>query len=156
MASFYTSQAYDASPGTIWSILTDFDSWPRWFPNMASLQFEDGHQPGPGAQLLALSDDRSRWSRWKIVQWQNMELLVCQFDGTNALLSGQVQSAHLEFGLLDEPEGCTLDIEIRAEGYGLVGDFLVGTGLGLSARRMLPRLVDAFTDHVIERCSELP
>jgi hypothetical protein len=156
MASYYTSQAYDAPPDLIWGILTDFPSWPRWFPNMASLHFEDGHTPGPGAQLLALADDRKGWSRWRIVDWQETELLVCQFDSTNTAFSGQLQSAHLLFGLLDEPEGCTLDVEIRAEGYGLVSDFIVGTGLGLSARRMLPRLVDAFTDHVIERCSELP
>jgi hypothetical protein len=156
MASFYTSQAYDASAPLIWSILTDFTSWPRWFPNMATLEFEDGHIPGAGAQLVALADDRTRWSRWRILDWKDSELLVCEFDGTNSLLSQQVQHAYLKFGLLDEPEGSTLDVEIGAEGSGIVGDLLVGTTLGFSARRMLPKLVDAFTDHVIECVSGMP
>jgi len=155
MASYYTSQAYDAPATLIWGILTDFPSWPRWFPNMDTLQLENGHDPGPGARLLA-HDDRQRWARWRIVDWKEAELLVCHFDGTNAPISSQVQAAYLQFGLLDEPEGCTLEVEIGAEGYGLMGDFFVGTTLGLSARRMLPRLVDAFTDHVVERCREIP
>jgi len=155
MASYFTSQAYDAPASLIWSILTDFPTWPRWFPNMETLEFENGHGPGAGAVLLAL-DDKQRWARWRVADWKEPELLVCHFDGTNAPLSGQVQAAYLQFGLLAEPDGCTLEVEIGAEGYGLVGDFFVSTTLGLSARRMLPRLVDAFTDHVIERCSEMP
>jgi hypothetical protein len=47
-------------------------------------------------------------------------------------------------------------VEIGAEGSGIVGDFFVGTSLGMGARRMLPRLMDAFTDHVIERVSSMP
>jgi hypothetical protein len=76
---------------------------------------------------------------------------VCHYEGTNAALAGQVHAAYLQFGLLGEPEGCTLEVEIGAEGTGLMGDFLVGTALGISARRLLPQLVDAFTEHVIER-----
>lgn len=151
MASFYTTQPYDVPSTVIWPILTDFPAWPRWFPNMASLQFEDGHQPGPGATLLALADDQRRWTRWQIIDWKHAELLLCEFHSTNAGLGSQVQSAYLQFGLTDDTEGCVLEVEIGAEGSGLVGDFLVGTSLGLSARRMLPRLVDSFSDHVIER-----
>jgi hypothetical protein len=155
MAAYYTSQAYDTSPGLIWGILTDFPSWPSWFPNMSSLKFENGHTPGPGAQLLAHAEDRSTWARWRIVEWEEAQLLVCEFDGTNSMLSGQVQTAYLQFQLIGEPEGCTLEVEIAAEGYGLFGDFFVGTTLGMSARRMLPQLVDAFTDHVIDRVREM-
>ena len=156
MAAFYASQAYDARAALIWSILTDFPTWPKWFPNMSTLQFEEGHVSGPGAQLLALANDQRRWTRWRISDWKEPELLVCHFDGTNAAFSGQVQAAYLQFGLLEEPEGCTLEVEVGAEGSGLVSDFLVGATLGMNARRTLPKLVDAFTDHVIERCSELP
>jgi hypothetical protein len=123
---------------------------------MSTLQFEEGHVSGPGAQLLALANDQRRWTRWRISDWKEPELLVCHFDGTNAAFSGQVQAAYLQFGLLEEPEGCTLEVEVGAEGSGLVSDFLVGATLGMNARRTLPKLVDAFTDHVIERCSELP
>ncbi len=156
MASYYTSQGYDVGAPLIWSILTDFPSWPRWFPDMATLQFEDGNLPGAGAQLRALANDQKGWSRWRIVNWEHAELLVCNFEDTNAALGSQVQNAYLRFGLLDEPEGCTLDVEIGAEGSGLVSDFFVGATLGMGARRMLPKLVDAFTDHVIERVSEMP
>jgi hypothetical protein len=155
MASYYTSQAYDAPAMLIWGILTDFPSWPRWFPSMQALQLENGHSPGPGARLLA-RDDKQNWARWRIADWKEAERLVCHFDGTNAAISAQVQAAYLQFELLEEPEGCTLEVEVGAVGYGLMGDFFVGTTLGLSARRMLPRLIDAFTDHVIERCCELP
>jgi hypothetical protein len=154
MASYFTSQTYDVPSVLIWSVLTDFPTWPRWFPNMDTLQFEDGHAAGPGAELKAFADDNSRWSRWRIVDWRHAELLVCSFEGTNAPLGGSVQNAYLRFGLADDPEGCTLDVEIGAEGSGLVSDFFVGTTLGLGARRMLPKLVDAFTDHVIARVNE--
>ena len=116
----------------------------------------DGHQPGPGATLMALADDERRWTRWRIIDWKNAELLLCEFHSTNAGLGGQVHNAYLQFGLADDPEGCTLEVEIGAEGTGLVGDFLVGTSLGISARRMLPRLVDAFSEHVIERVNSQP
>lgn len=154
MASYYATQAYDCAPSVIWRILTDFPSWPRWFPNMASLRYENGSAPGPGARLLALDRDEQRWARWRVGEWREPEQLVCHYEDTNAPLSGQVQAAYLQFGIIGEPEGCTLEVEIGAEGTGIVGDFLVGTTLGLSARRMLPRLVDAFTDHVIERVNE--
>jgi hypothetical protein len=123
---------------------------------MASLEFEHGTAPGPGAKLLAYDSDERRWSRWTVGEWLEAERLLCHYEGTNAPLAGQVQAAYLLFALLEEPEGCTLEVEIGAEGSGIVGDFLVGTTLGLSARRMLPRLVDAFTDHVIARVSEQP
>jgi len=123
---------------------------------MATLELEDGHAPGVGAELVAHAHDRDKWSKWRIVDWKDSERLTCAFGGTNSPLGGQVQNAYLKFGLLDEPEGSTLDVEIGAEGSGLISDFLVGTTLGLSARRMLPRLVDAFTDHVIERVSGMP
>jgi hypothetical protein len=135
----------------IWSILTDFPSWPRWFPNMASLTVENDTTPGPGTRLLAFESDQRRWARWRVAEWREAEHLLCHYDGTNTPLASQVQAAYLQFQLLDEPEGCTLDVEIGAEGSGFVGDFLVGTTLGISARRMLPKLVDAFTDHVIDR-----
>jgi hypothetical protein len=154
MPSYYATQAYDCSPAVIWDILTDFPSWPRWFPNMASLTFEGGTAAGPGARLLAYESDQSRWARWLVAEWREPEHLLCHYDGTNTPLAGQVQAAYLQFQIAGEPKGCTLDVEIGAEGTGLVGDFLVGTTLGLSARRLLPRLVDAFTDHVIDRVSE--
>jgi hypothetical protein len=154
MASFYATQAYDCAPSVIWEILTDFHSWPRWFPEMSSLRLEDGSAAGPGATLLAYDRDKQRWSRWRIAQWNAPEQLVCHYEDTNTPLAGQVQAAYLQFGLLDEPEGCTLEVELGAEGTGFVGDLLVGTALGLSARRILPQLVDAFTDHVIERVAE--
>lgn len=156
MASFYTTQPYDVPSRVIWPILTDFPAWPRWFPNMASLQFEDGQQPGPGATLMALADDERRWTRWRIIDWKDAELLLCEFHSTNTGISGQIQNAYLQFALLDDPEGCTLEVEIGAEGTGLVGDFILGTSLGIGARRMLPKLVDAFSDHVIERVSARP
>jgi hypothetical protein len=156
MASYYTSQAYDAPPQLIWTILTDFPAWPRWFPNMSSLRLEDEHAAGPGATLMALTDDGRNWARWRIIDWKDAELLLCEFHGTNAGLSAQIQNAYLQFALLNEPEGCTLEVEIGAEGSGIVGDFFVGTSLGMGARRMLPRLMDAFTDHVIERVSSMP
>ena len=40
MAAYYTSQGYDAPAALIWSILTDFPSWPNWFPNCSTIRFE--------------------------------------------------------------------------------------------------------------------
>jgi hypothetical protein len=68
-------------------------------------------------------------------------------------MANQVQAAYLQFELIDDPDGCTLEVEIGAEGYGLVGDFFVGVTLGSEVRRLLPELVDAFTDHVVARVS---
>jgi carbon monoxide dehydrogenase subunit G len=150
MASYYTSQAYDASASLIWSILTDFPSWPRWFPNISSLEVDGNGRAAHGVDLVALDANRTTWTRWRIVDWREPELLVCEHIDTNAPLSSQVQAAYLQFVLEDEPEGCTLEVEIGAEGYGLVGDFFIGATLGSEVRRLLPRLMDAFTAHVIE------
>jgi hypothetical protein len=62
-----------------------------------------------------------------------------------------VQAAYLLFELIDDPEGCTLEVEVGADGYGLVGDFFVGVTLGAEVRRTLPRLVDAFSAYVVQR-----
>jgi hypothetical protein len=151
MAAYYTSQAYDAPSGLIWKILTDFASWPRWFPNVSSVRFEDGHVAGAGARLLAIGDDTSIWTRWEIAEWAAPARLVCEHVDSNTPVTSQVQAAYIRFELEDDPEGCTLEVELGADGYGLMGDLFVGMTLGAGARRMLPRLVDAFTDHVIER-----
>ena len=50
--------------------------------------------------------------------------------------------------------GGELEVEIGAEGYGLVGDFFVGVTLGSEVKRILPQLIDAFTAHVIERVAQ--
>ena len=42
--------------------------------------------------------------------------------------------------------GCTVEVEIGADGHGIVGDFFVGMTLGSEVRRMLPRIIDAFSD----------
>ena len=68
-------------------------------------------------------------------------------------MASQVQAAYLQFDLADDAEGCVLEVEIGADGYGLVGDFFVGMTVGTTVRRMLPQLVDAFSDHVVARVS---
>lgn len=151
MAAYYTSQGYDAPAPIIWSILTDFPSWPRWFPNCSALTLEHGAAPAAGARLLALADDPNDWTRWQIAEWQEHRLLVCEHLESTAPMSGQVQAAYLQFELLHEPEGCTLEVEIGAEGYGMVGDLFVSMTLGTSVRRLLPQLVDAFTEHVVQQ-----
>ncbi len=151
MAAYYTSQGYDAPAALIWSILTDFSSWPRWFPNCSTIHVDDGGAPGPGARLLAVADNPNEWTRWQIAEWHEPRLLVCEHVESTAPMSGQVQAAYLQFELAAEPEGCTLEVEIGAEGHGVLGDFFVSMTVGTSVRRMLPQLVDAFTKHVIER-----
>ena len=151
MAAYYTSQGYDAPAPIIWSILTDFGSWPRWFPNCSGVKFEDGDAPAAGARLLAWGEDPNEWTRWQIAEWQEPRLLVCEHLESSALMSGQVQAAYLQFELIHEAEGCTLEVEIGAEGHGMVGDFFVSMTLGTGVRRLLPQLVDAFTEHVVER-----
>ncbi len=151
MAAYYTSQAYDAPASVIWAILTDFPSWPYWFPNVSAVRFENGGVPARGSRLLAIADDPDVWTRWQIVEWSAPALLVCEHVESNAPGSSQVQAAYLQFELVDDVEGCTLEVEIGADGYGLVGDLFVGMTLGSGVRRMLPQLVDAFSDHVIER-----
>ena len=66
-------------------------------------------------------------------------------------MSSHVQAAYLQFNLDEDADGCILEVEIGADGYGLVGDFFVGVTVGTSVRRMLPELVDAFSDHVVAR-----
>ncbi len=78
-------------------------------------------------------------------------MLVCEHVESNWPVAGQVQAAYLQFELIEDAEGCTLEVEIGAEGYGVVGDFFVGVTVGSTVRRMLPRLVSAFSDHVVER-----
>lgn len=151
MAAYYTSQGYDAPVALIWSILTDFPSWPRWFPNCSAITFENGDAPAAGAHLLALADDPGEWTRWQIAEWREPRLLVCEHVESTAPMSGQVQAAYLQFELISEPGGCTLEVEIGAEGHGVVGDFFVSMTLGSGVRRLLPQLVDAFTNHVVER-----
>jgi hypothetical protein len=151
MAAYYTSQGYDAPAAVIWNILTDFQTWPRWFPNISSVDVEDGVTPARGTRLLATGADQGLWSRWEIVEWKVPARLVCEHLDSNTPFVGQVQAAYLQFEVIDEPEGCTLEVEIGADGYGLVGDFFVGVTIGSEVRRVLPRLVDAFTDHVIQR-----
>jgi uncharacterized protein YndB with AHSA1/START domain len=151
MAAYYTSQAYDAPAALIWAILTDFASWPRWFPNVSAVEFEDGTRPAAGARLLAIGDDRTTWTRWEIVEWSAPGRLVCEHVDSNAPMAGQVQAAYLQFELFDDAEGCLMEVEIGAQGHGIVGDFFVGVTLGSGVRRMLPELVDAFSGHVVRR-----
>jgi uncharacterized protein YndB with AHSA1/START domain len=153
MAAYFTSQEYDAPAALIWSILTDFDSWPRWFPNVTEIRFENGRAPALGARLTAQGQSASDWARWEIVEFRPPSRLVCEHVESTAPFVGQVQAAYLQFDLLDDANGSTLEVEIGAEGYGIVGDFFVGVTLGSEVRRILPQLVDAFTDHVIERVS---
>jgi len=69
-------------------------------------------------------------------------------------MSNQVQAAYLQFELVDDPDGCTVEVEIGADGHGIVGDFFVGMTLGSEVRRMLPRIIDAFSDYVVVRSAE--
>ena len=149
MAAYYTSQAYDAPASFIWSILTDFDTWPAWFPQVSAVRTEHGASAAKGTRLLALGEDPSVWTRWQIAEWRAPVLLLCEHIESNSPAAPHVQAAYLQFELLDEPEGCTLEVEIGAEGYGLIGDFFIGVTLGNEVRRLLPRLVDSFTEHVV-------
>lgn len=153
MTAYYTSQAYDAPAATIWSVLTDFPSWSRWFPRVSEVRIEDGAAGGTGARIVAFAEDRDVWTRWQIVEWEVPARLVCEHLDSNAPMTSHIQAAYLQFELFDEPEGCTLEVEMGADGYGMVGDFFVGMTLGPEVRRMLPDLVDAFSDHVVERVS---
>jgi len=154
MTAYYTSQAYDAPAATIWSVLTDFPSWPRWFPRVSEVRVEDGSSRGVGANIVAFGDSGDVWTRWQVVEWTVPTRLVCEHVDSNAPMTTHVQAAYLQFDLFDEPEGCTLEVEIGADGYGMVGDFFVGMTVGPEVRRMLPDLVDAFTEHVVARVAE--
>ena len=105
MAAYYTSQGYDAPASLIWSVLTDFSTWPRWFPNISAVQFEDGAIPARGSRLLAVGEDPSLWSRWQIVEWREPARLVCEHVDSNTAFVGQVQAAYLQFEVTDDPEG---------------------------------------------------
>ncbi|MBI2724150.1 MAG: SRPBCC family protein [Chloroflexi bacterium] len=153
MAAYYVSQAYDAPAPFIWSVLTDFPSWPRWFPSVSDVRAERDGTVAVGSRILALGDDRRVWTRWEIVEYAAPTRFVCEHVDSNTPVSGQVQTAYLQFEIMPDPEGCTLEVEIGAQGYGIAGDFLVGMAFGSNARRMLPRLVDAFTGHVLERAA---
>jgi hypothetical protein len=151
MAAYYTSQAYDAPASLIWSILTDFPSWPRWFPHVSEIAVEPAGAAGPGATLLATGDAPDAWTRWQIADWAAPQRFVCEHVESNLSVAPGVSAARLQFELTEDPEGCTLEVEIGAEGYGMVGDFFVGMTLGPGARRLLPELIDAFTAYVIDR-----
>jgi hypothetical protein len=153
MASYYISQGYDAPASFIWSVLTDFPTWPEWFPRMTRLRVDGGHAPGEGADLLATGIEEDEWTRWRIAEWRAPAILVCEYVDSNVPISHGVEAAYLQFELFDDPEGCTLEIEIGADGQGLVGDFFVGMTLGMGVRRMLPQLVDAFSDYVVRRAA---
>ena len=154
MAAYYTSQAYDAPADFIWTILTDFPAWPEWFPRVSEVQFEDGQRPEHGTQLVALGDEADVWTRWEITHWAVPTRLVCEHVESNSPLAGQVQAAYLQFDLIDDDDGCTLEVEIGADGFGLVGDFFVGMTVGSEVRRMLPRLVDSFSEYVVRRAQQ--
>jgi hypothetical protein len=156
MPSFFARQEYDTSSSYIWPILTDFPSWPAWFPNMAELRVANGATPGRGAELHATGAQPGEWSKWRISKWNAPSLLVCEHVESNVPISVGVGSAYLQFELFDDPEGCTLEVEIGAESVSLFGDFFVGMTFGAGARRMLPRLIDAFNQHVVERASRGP
>ncbi|HEY8172155.1 MAG TPA: SRPBCC family protein [Dehalococcoidia bacterium] len=153
MAAYYTSQSYDAPSTFIWNVLTDFPSWPAWFPRMGSMKVLDGGVPADGVELLATDENGAEWTRWLIARWSEPNLLVCEYVESNVSISRGVQAAYLQFELVDDADGCTLEVELGAEGAGIVGDFVVGMTLGTGARRMLPQLVDAFSDHVVRRAS---
>lgn len=150
MASYYATQAYDAPSSFIWSVLTDFPSWPAWFPNMTKMTLPNGAAAGEGTELTAMGDGVNDWSRWRIAKWQAPSLLLCEHLESTAPISRGIEAAYLQFALLDDPEGCTLEVEVGAESTNIFGDFFVGVTLGAGARRMLPQLVDAFSRHVVQ------
>ena len=151
MAAYYTSQAYDAPASHVWSILTDFAAWPHWFPGVSSIRLENNAMPGHGTQLIALGESANAWTRWEIVDWSAPHRLVCEHIDSNSAMIGQVQAAYLQFELIDDADGCTVEVEIGADGHGIVGDFFVGMTLGSEVRRMLPRIIDAFSEYVVAR-----
>lgn len=154
MPSYLASQAYDAPSSYIWSVLTDFPSWPAWFPKMRDMRIADDSAAGPGAKLIAHGTENGEWTRWHISRWTEPAILVCEYVDSNVPISRGVQAAYLQFELFDDPEGCTLEVELGAEGSGLIGDFFVGMSMGMGARRILPQLVSAFSAHVVARASE--
>jgi len=152
MASYYTSQEYDAPSTFIWDVLTDFSSWPEWFPNLTEMR-TDRNPAGHGAHLIGIGGSDAEWTRWQISRWSAPSILMCEHVDSTVPISRGVQAAYLLFELSDDDEGCRLDVELGAEGQGLIGDFVVGTTLSIGARRLLPQLIDAFSDHVVRRAS---
>ncbi len=153
MASYYTSQGYDRPASFIRTVLTDFPSWPEWFPRMSALRVADDALPRSGMELHAIGDRDDEWTRWRITECEAPALLVCDHVDSNIPISQGIDAAYLKFVLADDDEGCTLEVEIGADGRGIVGDFFVGMTLGPGARRILPQLVDAFSEHVVRRAS---
>jgi hypothetical protein len=149
VAAYYTEQSYDAPSAVIWSFLTDFPAWPEWFPQVSEVRFDDGRQPGDGTHLLALGETADVWTRWQIVEWGEPHLFVCEHVESNSPVSPYVDAAYLRFALTDDEEGCVLEVEIGAEGRGMIGDFFLGMTIGTQVRRLLPRIVDAFSDYVV-------
>jgi hypothetical protein len=134
-------------------VLTDFRSWPEWFPNLTEMQIPEDETPRHGTELIGIGQSPNEWTRWQIARWSESQLLRCEHVDSNIPLSRGVQAAYLLFELTDDDEGCRLDVEVGAEGQGLIGDLFVGTTLSFGARRMLPQLIDAFNDHVVRRAS---
>jgi len=42
MRTIYRSTVFDAPVATVWSIIRDFNDWPRWLPIIGSSEIEDG------------------------------------------------------------------------------------------------------------------
>ncbi|MEX2226392.1 MAG: SRPBCC family protein [Dehalococcoidia bacterium] len=152
MAAYYTSQEYDAPSSFIWTVLTDFGSWPEWFPNLSELRF-NADDPRDGMELVGIGERPDEWTRWQISRFAAPSLLRCEHVDSNVPLSRGVAAAYLLFELADDEEGCRLDLEIGAQGQGIIGDLVVGTGLNFGARRLLPEIIDAFNGHVVRRAS---
>ncbi len=63
-----------ASPEVVWEVLTDFDRWPEWNPEVKSMSYEGPLEPGsvfrwkagPGTIVSTLEEiDRPRYVRWR-------------------------------------------------------------------------------------------
>lgn len=63
-----------ASPEVVWDVLTDFDRWPEWNPEVKSMSYEGPLEPGsvfrwkagPGTIVSTLEEiDRPRYVRWR-------------------------------------------------------------------------------------------
>ena len=156
VAAYYTSQEYDAPSAFIWTVLTDFVSWPEWFPNLREMRPDGEHPPRHGAHLIGYGTSPGEWTRWQISRWAEPHMLQCDHVESTISFSRGVQAAYLLFELTDDDEGCRLDVEIGAEGQGLIGEMFVGTTLSLGVRRWLPQLIDAFSDHVVRRAAAGP
>lgn len=63
-----------ASPEVVWEVLTDFDRWPEWNPEVKSMSYEGPLEPGsvfrwkagPGTIVSTLEEiDWPRYVRWR-------------------------------------------------------------------------------------------